>query len=449
MKAYAGQLDRWREYNFTSLSSPTQEANFDLDRFLAKYFLDGLHGQPAPHKTKDPLKLEYINNPSNFTRAVESITGLGARVNEVATIVGWKSCLERGIDVEFAKLDSPTAKLHIPTTEANFDLDRFLAKYFLDGRNGKPAPHKAPGPIILFPFFRHRNRLRDAVALIPGLSAEEAEGMYGKRTLIGWDIDKIQSEIRHIEEEVARKKAEKAAEERAEREREWQQTLRPHREYVRRNQTVNGPLKLDDIGGSYIVRCDKIMEDYTLDDVMTFDIVNPRSPLGTTAAFHFGIFEGTMLLAMSKDSLQMLRQEMEVDSDEDTDQEDSDDLSTNGNLGSRKRVAKGAHAAPGSVKRRPGMTPKPNHIYLQWAGRETGEGEIQLDIDDHTGYLDFDETKLTAKGVFCYSEMYGKDSEVSFSIFKVADQPSKTPEPLSRFSEKQYSYESRARWGGW
>jgi hypothetical protein len=153
------------------------------------------------------------------------------------------------------------------------------------------------------------------------------------------------------------------------------------------------------------------------------------------------------LLAMSEDSLEMLRQDVEVDSDEDTNQ-DSDDLRTgvHGNSGSRKRMAKGTGAAPGSIKRRLGATPKANRIYLRWAGRETGEGEIQLDTDNkHTGHLDFDESKLSAKAVFSFPAMFDRD--VQFSIFKVADQPSKVPEPWSRFSEKQYNYESRARWG--
>jgi hypothetical protein len=447
LKAHAEKLDRWREDKFATLNSPTQEANFDLDRFLGKYFLDGLRGQPAPYKTKDPLALEYVSDRSNFNRAVQSIAGLEAHVTSSATIVGWKSHLERGIDAEFAKLNSPGARLHIPTAEANFDLDRFLAKYFLDSLNGKPAPRKAPDPITLFPFFEHRNRLGAAVALIPGLCINHAKGEYGIHTIIGWDIDEVRSRVRHMEEEVAKEKAKEAAEARAEREREWQQTLQRHHEYVRRHRVPDSPLKLDDLTGSYVVRCDEIVDSYAPGEVMILDIVKPRNPLSTEAAFYFGMVEGTMLLAMSEDSLQMFREDVEVDSDEDTDQ-DSDNLRTgvHGNSGSRKRMAKGSRAAQGSIKRRLRTTPKSNRIYLQWAGRETGEGEIQLDTESkHTGYLDFDESKLSAKGVFSYPDMFGRD--VPFSIFKVADQPSKVPEPWSHFSEKQYNYESRARWG--
>jgi hypothetical protein len=445
LKAHAKELDRWREDKFAALNSPTQEANFDLDRFLAKYFLDGLSGLPAPHKTKDPLTLEHVSDRSKFERAVQSIAGLDAHFTSSITIVGWKGHLERALDAEFTRLDSPAAKQHIPTAEANLDLDRFLAKYFLDGLNGKPAPHKTRDPVTLFPFFKHRNRLGAAVALIPGLYINDANGEYGIRTIIGWDIDEIRSRVRHIEEEVAKKRAEKAAEARAEREREWQQTLQPHHEYVRRHQVSDSPLKLDDLTGSYVVRCDKIAEEYAPDKVMTLDIVKPRNSLGTEAAFYFGIVEGTMLLAMSDDSLEMFRQDAEVDSDEDA-SEDSDNLlsGVHGNSGSRKRMAKGPRAA---IKRRLGETPKANRIYLQWAGRETGEGQIELETGDkHTGYLDFGESKLSAKAVFSYSAMLGKN--VQFSIFKVADQPSKVPEPWSHFSEKQYDYESRARWGG-
>jgi hypothetical protein len=447
LKAHAKELDRWREDEFAALNSPTQEANFDLDRFLAKYFLDGLPGLPAPHKTKDPLTLEYVSDRSKFNGAVQSIAGLEAHFTSSATIVGWKGHLERAIDAEFAKLDSTAAKLHIPTAEANFDLDRFLAKYFLDGLNGKPAPHKAPDPITLFPFFKHRNRLGAAVVLIPGLYINGANGEHGTVTIIGWDIDEIRSRVRHIEEEVAKKRAKKAAEARAEREREWQQTLQRHHEYVRRHRVPDSPLKLDDVTGSYVVRCDEIAEGYARGQVMTLDIVKPRNSLSTEATFYFGIVEGTMLLAISEDSLEMLRQDVEADSDEDTNQ-DSDGLRTgiHGNSGSRKRKTKGTCAAPGSIKRRLGATLKANRIYLRWAGRETGEGEIQLDMDnEHTGYLDFDESKLSAKAAFSYPGMFGRD--VQFSIFKVADQPLKVPEPWSHFSVKQYNYESTARWG--
>ncbi|KAL1981849.1 hypothetical protein VTN96DRAFT_2094 [Rasamsonia emersonii] len=45
---------------------------------MAKYFLDGLHGKPAPDKTKEPLVLESVRE-SEFQRAAQAIPGLAAR----------------------------------------------------------------------------------------------------------------------------------------------------------------------------------------------------------------------------------------------------------------------------------------------------------------------------------------------------------------------------------
>ena len=90
----------------------------------------------------------------------------------------------------------------------------------------------------------------------------------------------------------------------------------------------------------------------------------------------------------------------------------------------------------------------PNRVFLQWAGRVVGTGEIELETNKHTGYLDFDESKASAQGLLAYPEFFG-DEKLAFVIHKVADQPSNIPDPWSDFSEKQYDYLSRARWGGW
>jgi hypothetical protein len=406
---------------------------------MAKYFLDSLHGQPAPDKTKEPLVLEYVHG-SNFERAVQAIPGLAAHITDRLTVVGWSPDLQRGLDAAFAKLSSPDARLHIPTAEANFDLDRFLAKYFLDGLNGKPAPRKTLEPIELYQFFKHGARLQAAVASIPGLQLCCADGVWGTNTIIGWDVDKVKLRKRKIEEEKAKEKAKKAAAALAAREDEWQRALRPHHEYMKNHQVPTSPLKLDHLPGSYVVRLEK-MENYCSDGkVMTLDIAQPCNAHGTMAAFDFGLVEGTMLLALSGDALHLLMQDLEVCSDEEVGQ----DYASSG-----KRTAQGPHRAQGPIKRRLGETPKSNRVYLQWAGRDPGTGEIQLDTaNEHTGYLDFDASKASAEGVLAYPSFFG-DERLAFMIRKVADRPSKIPESWSRFNKKRYDYESRARWGGW
>jgi hypothetical protein len=446
LKLHTEDVDSWRAAEFSRLDSPTEEANFDLDRFMAKYFLDSLHGQPAPDKNKEPLVLEYVHK-FNFEMAVQAIPGLAAHITDRLTVVGWKTNLQRGLDAAFAKLSSPDAGLHIPTSEANFDLDRFLAKYFF-GLNGKPAPRKTPEPITLYTFFKHGAQLQAAVASIPGLHLCRADGIYGAKTIIGWDVDKVKLRKHEIEEEKAKKEAEEAAAALAAKEDTWQHALQPHREYMKNRQVPAGPLKLAQLTGSYVVRCEKI-EDYCGDgEVMTLDIAQPCNAHEATAAFDFRLVEGTMLLASSDDALHLLRQGLEVGSDEEVDP-DSDNSDFDGYAGPRKRKTKGTHTAQGPIKRRLGESPVPNRVYVQWAGRDPGTGETQLDTNnEHTGHLDFDASKAFAQGVFSYPSFFG-NARLAFAIYKVADRPSKVPDSWSHFSEKQYNYESRARWGRW
>src|SRR5437762_14083308 len=87
LKAHAEELDRWRAASFATLNSPTEQANFDLYRFLSKYFLNGLR-EPEPHKTKDPITLTHVRDQHNFAKAVESIPGLGVHFTWRLIIVG-------------------------------------------------------------------------------------------------------------------------------------------------------------------------------------------------------------------------------------------------------------------------------------------------------------------------------------------------------------------------
>lgn len=183
----------------------------------------------------------------------------------------------------------------------------------------------------------------------------------------------------------------------------WRKSLAPHREYMKKYQAPAGPLKLEHLVGSYVVRCVEAEEYRRKDDpVMSLGIVPARSAHGTTAAFDFSLMRETMLLALSDDALHLLRQEVEVDFDEEEDDDrnadDSDDNSYSGS-GPQKRKKNASHATQFPIKRRLGETPNPNRVYLQWAGREAGEDVIAVDSDnEHIGYLDFDASKASARG---------------------------------------------------
>ena len=451
--AAAVRENRCRTTRFAQLSSPTEEALYDPHRFVAKYFLDGLHGKPCPDKTRKPLILGQIDQ-AKLRGIVQQVPHLAIRTSIWTTVVCWKDNFESGLDEAFASLSAPGVKFDVPTAEAQFDINRFLAKYFLDGLEGKPAPQKTVEPLELYPFgdpgFAYLGeRLQQAVALIPGLHLCYAWGIYSSdmTIIIGWNYGQVHLRKREIEVKAA---AEKSVTEKAEREEIWQRKLCAHYEYLQNYQPPTGPLKLERLSGKYIVKCEKLDGCNSEDEMMTLHIHPPseRSSHGVLAAFEFGILEGTMLLAMSDDALHQLRQDVDVPSGRDgheSDHLDSDPCLTD----SREQKAE-ASPEPTPTKRRIlGGRNRPNRVCLQWAGRETGEGEIQVDTEnENVGYLVFDEARASAQGKIAYPHYYG-DVTVEFAIHKVSDQPTKAPEPWSRFSEEQHNYESSARWGRW
>ncbi|GIJ82271.1 hypothetical protein Asppvi_000777 [Aspergillus pseudoviridinutans] len=432
-----------RAAKFATLDSPSREARFDPRLFLAKYFL-GPSGAPDKEKQREALILEDVDG-SDFSKAVQAVPGLVARVTRRLTVVGWEDTFARGLDAAFATCSAPGAPLHIPTSEANFDLDRFMAKYFLDGLNGKPDPTKTTEAIELYTFFEHLPRLITVVQSVPGLHLIRVEGADCEYTIVGWDMAKVTAIKKGHEDEREQKKAEKEAKERAERRKCWHKALQPHRDYMKSYRPPAGPLKLDDLVGSYSILCEAIDEHLgNYHDDLTLEIQKPASANGVVAAFNLGLIEGTMLLAFSDDALHRLRKEQppELTYYEEEEEDESDSYGSN----SKKRKASGSPGGQ-AIRRRLGETPKPNRVYLQWGGRMV-DAEIEVDEgDEHTGYLDFDASKAIARGEWIYPAMWGKERKLAFSIYKRGDQPRETPENWNYWTQKWYDIECRDRWG--
>lgn len=236
-----------------------------------------------------------------------------------------------------------------------------------------------------------------------------------------------------------------------EKEAEWECTMQPHHEYLGNLQPSPGPIGLDDLCGEYIVRYDMLDDYCSSDEVKTLHIEQPssRSSHGVTASFDYGMVEGTMLLAMSDVALHQLREDVESDSDVESEVESDEDEEytyCTDDFGFTKRKVK---TNPGLVpfSRRLGSESSiPNRVYLQWAGRETGEGEIQLDTEnENTGYLDFDASKAASQGEFMYPAFFGR-RHIPIAIWKVSAQSSVSPEPWIQFNEKAYRRAADARW---
>lgn len=142
------------------------------------------------------------------------------------------------------------------------------------------------------------------------------------------------------------------------------------------------------------------------------------------AAFKPVLIEGTMLRALSHDSLHRLREEQPPKL---TYCEDESDDESDG-YGSKSKKSKASEPSRGqAIGPRLGEAPKPNHVYLQWEARVV-DAYIKVDQGDkHTGYLDFDASKATAHGEWAYPAMWSKESKLASSIYNRGDQPRETP----------------------
>ncbi|KAB5558670.1 hypothetical protein GE09DRAFT_121945 [Coniochaeta sp. 2T2.1] len=128
-KAYEEYLERWKGDQSVALQGdPTAEAALDVDRFVAKYFLDSQE-RPDRTKTQDPVVLR------NWRRSHDALEDATCRIRGLdfrhfdehgIVIVGWNAGMNRAIEAEFthlaASVDEP---VRLPTVEANFDLTSF------------------------------------------------------------------------------------------------------------------------------------------------------------------------------------------------------------------------------------------------------------------------------------------------------------------------------------
>ncbi|KAI0009865.1 hypothetical protein F4779DRAFT_617191 [Xylariaceae sp. FL0662B] len=457
VKRHKVDVEQWHKQSFDELDDPSAQARYDLDFFFTKYFLDD-QGLPAPEKTPEPVVLwDLGDNTHGLRRRVDAVPGLSARVTQSLTVIAWAAALERGVEAAFDMIDRPDVKCDHPTLEASFDPDRFLAKYFLDGVRGKPAPRKQVTPLVLRLWVEAEDglgRLSRAAEHVPELLVQRAvkpsddsdwdcrEGC----VIVGW-AKQVLSQVEAWKSEIARLEKQNTERQKRREEKAILAKLMPHIAYSRAHRPAPpSPFTLSHLVGSYIMVCRHLQEEYGVElGSMTLDVHAPNSTHGAVAAFDFGLVEGTMLLATSEDALESLRQEQDVPSS-DEDDEMSPDIEYS--AGSRKRKATDTGSGgPSSkhIKRQLGGDPpvKPGRFYLHWAGCETGNSYLVLDEDhERTGHFDLDKTGMTARGEFHWPGFFGEGERLVFTLLKVADTPRKSPDAWSSYCEKE-------RWIHW
>lgn len=350
-------------------------------------------------------------------------------------VTAWETSEKDRKDREFAALGSPAA-------EANYDLERFMEKYFVTitagpplglGYTWVPAHHETPGPLAV-PGFQSRSLLHAAAERVHGLKTRSGGSGESRTIVIGWDesavaivAGKLNAEAIAVAEEAA--------------EAEWQHVMRKHENYVKVRKAVPKTMRIDDLVGSWAVRCAEIEGNWDT-STLTMDVAEKEDPLGVQAAFDFSVLEGTMLLSTTKSALADFKTSLvkdEQSSEEDTDGSDTAESAQKARNGKRKLTPK-SHVEPNKKQKADSQSCR---VFFCWRGRETGEGEIQLDTNGgNEGHIDVDLASATFKGTF----KGGLVGNAPFEGYKLSDEPGNYPEDWSSFSEEAYEYARVRRW---
>ncbi|KAL2840889.1 hypothetical protein BJY01DRAFT_249821 [Aspergillus pseudoustus] len=463
-KAYEKQMQEfekahldWRKQEFSKLRNPSDEANFDAQLFVAKYFLTEHHGTPDKTKQKTPLILsEKGLNTRPLSDCVLKIPGLVIRETNVGTVVGWKEAIPPVIKELFATLQRQQHTLPdgLQSAEAEFDIDLFLAKYFLKESTGQSDPRKTRYLVRVRQSMGMNLFLEKAVREIPGLHIRTTKStgvFFDGYFYIGWDLERIEEKVRAVNQGKARKdakmKAEYEAQERELRGR-WEKTkneeidrsnslMKPHLDFMATASPATDEFTLADLAGSYLVQSYEMQHELLVDawDALGMHVQLPKSPHGAVACMDFGFVKGMMLLALSEQSLRRFCEEMsagqERPNEEKSARADAEAAVTV--PGTRKRKRNGSAQKPKgltpSVNRALGIGSGMRRVFFRWVGEDPKSREIEAGLDDvlNCGYLDFEASKGVARGRLAYfPRPFGKHM-VALSLYKVSGEPREEP----------------------
>lgn len=333
----------------------------------------------------------------------------------------------------------------VASVEAHFDLDRFIARYFLNTLFGVPVYQRTPHPVLVHgwvgtPQFHHR--LSKITRCVKRLSATWFTKLDGSEMgIIGWapGPNLVAEPMRvDIEREKAAAEARRVEEEN----RPWMYALQPHffAYLEHRPPLASDAFDLRHLVGWWIVKCPATEKQWGgVPGNMTLDIVDqPTSRFGVQAAMDFHLMHGTMLLASTTDTLDRLG---EWFAGFETDFEPMP-----GPEGRRRK--KPAPKMPRELKEtsmivRPSEeAPKLGRVYVEWMGRQVGEGDVEIDEDNrNTGCIDFDlETRAVGMGTMVYASFFGRHKPLEFWVYKVSDHPLRLPEVWSNFCPRESGF---------
>ncbi|KAH8123423.1 hypothetical protein LI328DRAFT_156910 [Trichoderma asperelloides] len=378
----------------------------------------------------------------------------------------WSAEKERLDDEAFEKCETPSE-------QASFDIRRFLDCYFLT--DGKLDLTKAPQTLVLHGEGELSN-LSWKVHEIQGLHTWTSTHQFGEPVtcFIGWDHD----EIKRLGREFIDREAEA---ERARRRSKWEEHMETHKKYIAgiqpKEKAANGvdesskPFDLDRCVGSYVIRCDAIMDEWSTEhtgDTLSMDISYNSTENMLLAAYNFGILKGTMTLSLSEDPLKEMfgaedpdaESSMGEDEVDDTSEDDEDDKnnkhdehdhdehdengkeskggivveeSTNGKkrkVSLEQDTDSATNPCDNAKKRKTAPEPPPSRrVYLRLEGYETGEGE-EIYFPE-PGHIDFTSDGCVKFEGLMYTLSYVGEN-VKFEGYKISDKPQTKPGDYER-----------------
>ncbi|KAK0610980.1 hypothetical protein B0T14DRAFT_316404 [Immersiella caudata] len=220
LAAHEEEIRAWREERLVvSGVDPTEEAREYPEVFVARHFLDG-EGKPDREKTKEGVVLGALGEKEKegLWEAVKKVEGLSLYVRDRRSVVCWGEGdgLVRGMDRAFAEIEkmeeARADPLFAATMEAHFDVNRFMAKYFLSGVFGRPVRKRTPHAVVLRGWFggvKDRQHLLTVVKHCEGLSVcyfmDESKQDFA---ILGWYSAALEEQKRRLaEREMAKRDA--------------------------------------------------------------------------------------------------------------------------------------------------------------------------------------------------------------------------------------------------
>jgi hypothetical protein len=326
----------------------------------------------------------YKGLENEFVMFTQQTTGLTAYLSPPLTVVYWKSNRELALNTAFQSLsngnylETSGPQDDVATREVEFDVHRFISKYFLNNA-GERCRMKTTTPIILGPSISKKRQLCKAAGNVRKLRVFETENFYLHKCLaIGWGRRRTKACLKPIDDKI--KKLKQEVEE--ERKMEHGEKERLSGSRARCGQTEaprQSTLKLADLTGTYCLKTtSRHAEGYHNDsDKLSMSIGSPESTDGCLTAFKLQMVSDTMLIALSEDKLHAFAKQMEASESEDEEVSDEEVYYRYGPPTKRKATAEVSQQPP--IRRKLSKAPRPGRFYFKWAGREAGEGEVELD----------------------------------------------------------------------